>query len=103
MRFEVIGQTFEQRVAESLRSGGDSARVHLDELATELSSRVNKTATIVSSEEFRDGVMGIFMPTSLPGFLLCLAVLLRVVYFLLLRRAACQSVARVRETLAKSE
>ena len=103
MRFEVIGPTFEQRVAESLRSGGDTARIHIDELAAELASRANKTATIVKSDEFREGVASIFLPTSLPGFLLCLAMMLRVMYFLLLRRAACQSVARVRESFEKSD
>lgn len=101
-RFEIVSAPVEQRMQQGLHDqtmlAFDAAKGIFNTLEGKRGDAVNTTRALLNNREFVALVVGsgarLAMPSSLPGFLFLLAVLLRLVRWASIRFAASRAVAK---------
>jgi hypothetical protein len=100
-RFQIVNAPIEQRVQTSINEQAEVAIRSLFAFLKVVNDRrqtaVNSTLTIMSDEELVKHVtstsLSLLRPSSLPGFLLCLAVILQLVHWIALTRVCHKAVS----------
>lgn len=100
-RFEIVPPPVETRMQEELRYQAMSAIASATRLLNSIESgrngAVSNARTLLNDDAFVTLVVStgvkLVMPSSLPGFLLLLAIILRIIHFMCLRFAANRAVS----------
>ena len=101
-RFQVVNAPIEQRVQTSINEQAEvairSIFVFLNFVNDRRHMAVNSTITIINDDELIKHVtstsLSLLKPSSLPGFLLCLAVVLRLVHWVALTRVCHNAISK---------